>query len=133
MSTTSIRPPSQSLRGSSSTQSQPAQSLLQARIAQKRAELDSLKQLRDLSANLTAQLEQLETKLSQLNDGAQSVALVLANWENVLSVIRMAGMKTGDVVAEKAGERSPEKETEEQKLPVPLVRIPMQATLETGG
>jgi DASH complex subunit DAD2 len=68
-------------------------SALHARIAQKRQELHNLTQLRDLSAELTAQLETLQARLGQLKDGAQSVGLVLANWENVLGVIRMVGTK----------------------------------------
>ncbi|KAK5039826.1 DASH complex subunit dad2 [Exophiala sideris] len=69
---------------------QPSQSLLQTRINAKRAELDNLRQLRDLSANLANQLSTLEAKLTTLRDGTQSVALVLANWENVLRAISMA-------------------------------------------
>ena len=79
-STASLRQPSQSQ----------SQAILQARIASKRAELENLRQLRDLSANLAAQLAALEAKLGTLRDGAQSVALVLANWENVLRAIGMA-------------------------------------------
>ena len=83
-STGSLRQP---LHSQSHSQSQ---SILQARIAAKRAELENLRQLRDLSANLAAQLAALEAKLGTLRDGAQSVALVLANWENVLRAIGMA-------------------------------------------
>ncbi|KAJ4524772.1 DASH complex subunit dad2 [Exophiala dermatitidis] len=67
-----------------------SQSLLQTRIAAKRAELENLRALRDLSANLATQLSTLEEKLGTLRDGSQSVALVLANWENVLRAINMA-------------------------------------------
>jgi DASH complex subunit DAD2 len=71
----------------------PSQSLLQTRINAKRAELENLGQLRDLSANLANQLGALERKLGTLRDGAQSVALVLANWDNVLRAISMAASK----------------------------------------
>lgn len=71
-------------------QSNQTQSALQTRINAKRAELENLRQLRDLSGNLAEQLSALEGKLSTLKDGAQSVALVLANWENVLRAINMA-------------------------------------------
>jgi len=50
-------------------------------------------QLRDLSANLANQLSTLEQKLGTLKDGAHSVALVLANWENVLRAINLAASK----------------------------------------
>ncbi|KIW87025.1 uncharacterized protein Z519_12322 [Cladophialophora bantiana CBS 173.52] len=129
----------------------PAQSHLQARIASKRAELENLRQLCDLSAHLTSQLEQLEKKLGSLRDGAQAVALVLANWENVLQVIGMAAMKVPkpppapdvetvpdrDVEGKMAGKskqtQGHDQELPEQELPVPLVRIPVQPKAEDGG
>lgn len=110
------------------------QSALQTRINSKRAELENLSQLRDLSANLANQLSTLEQKLGTLKDGAHSVALVLANWENVLRAINMAAMKVpipkdqNDNNGEQTeidDEKEKEKETA-QELPVPLVRIPVQ-------
>jgi DASH complex subunit DAD2 len=80
------------LRQPSQTQTQ-TQSALQTRINAKRAELENLLQLRDLSANLANQLSTLEQKLGTLKDGAHSVALVLANWENVLRAINLAASK----------------------------------------
>ena len=122
--TTSIR--------SSLNQPPAASSALQARINQKRAELENLRQLRDLSGNLTQQLEVLEQKLGTLKDGAQSVALVLANWENVLGVIRMAGMRVpmpkDDGIGKQEGEAG--EQAQKQELPVPLVRIPIQVQQE---
>ncbi|OCT46175.1 DASH complex subunit DAD2 [Cladophialophora carrionii] len=123
-------------------------SALQARIAQKRQELLNLTQLRDLSADLTSQLETLQAKLGQLNDGAQSVGLVLANWENVLGVIRMVGMTVptpvpkaehdddgrGDGAVEEENGRRPKDDQQPQlELPVPLVRIPVQPKTGGGG
>lgn len=57
----------QSLSASASTQS----SALQQRINEKRVELENLKQLRDLSAGLAGQMEQLEQKLSTLSGGTE--------------------------------------------------------------
>lgn len=59
----------QSAYGSTSSTSQ--SSALQHRINEKRAELDNLKQLRDLSAGLAGQMEQLEEKLSTLSEGTE--------------------------------------------------------------
>lgn len=65
--TSSLRHPS--IGGSlSSTGQSPA---LVARINEKRAELENLKQLRDLSAGLAAQMETLERKLATLSDGTE--------------------------------------------------------------
>lgn len=46
-------------------------SALQQRIVEKKAELENLKQLRDLSAGLAGQMEQLEEKLSTLSNGTE--------------------------------------------------------------
>lgn len=94
---TSILPPStSSLRQSSipntlsSASSSSSSAALQSRIASKRQELEQLRQLRDLSGALATQMSALEAKLATLRDGAESVACVLANWDNVLQAIRMA-------------------------------------------
>ena len=133
---------SSSLRNNSL--SQPGQSALQARINSKRLELQNLQQLRDLSQTLTTHLETLEGKLGSLRDGAQSVALVMANWGSVLGVIRMAGMRVpvpkaegheeGETDGGENGEPEDVKGKEkQQELPVPLVRIPVQPKGEGGG
>ncbi len=44
---------------------------LLARINEKKAELENLKQLRDLSGGLAAQMQALEEKLSTLSDGTE--------------------------------------------------------------
>lgn len=62
---------------SASTSSSAQSSALQARINEKRAELENLKQLRDLSAGLAGQMEQLEEKLNTLSDGTQGMQLLI--------------------------------------------------------
>lgn len=84
--TSHIRPSSGLANPSASTQS----SILQARIAEKKAELESLKQLRDLSGGLAEQMQQLEAKLATLSSGTEAVAEVLGNWSHVLRAIYMA-------------------------------------------
>jgi len=101
--------------------------VLIARINEKRAELENLKQLRDLSAGLASQMEALQQKLATLSDGTEAVADVLSNWHNVLRAINMASMKIpkpkedSDIV----NGDSIQKETE-VPLPQTLVRIPTQ-------
>ena len=63
---------------------------LQARINEKKLELESLKQLRDLSAGLAGQMQQLEEKLGTLSTGTEAVAAVMGNWATVLRAIHMA-------------------------------------------
>ena len=63
---------SSQLRGTIGAASSASQSpALIARIEEKRAELESLKQLRDLSAAVASQMEALEEKLSTLSDGTE--------------------------------------------------------------
>lgn len=49
--------------------------MLVARINEKKAELENLKQLRDLSGGLAAQMQALEDKLSTLSDGTEGQQL----------------------------------------------------------
>lgn len=78
-------------RTSNSTSTHSAQSsILQSRINEKKVELENLKQLRDLSAGLAGQMQQLEDKLATLSNGTEAVAAVLSNWHNVLRAIHMA-------------------------------------------
>jgi hypothetical protein len=53
--------------------------ILTSRIAEKQAEYESLSQLRDLSAGLASQMENLETKLHCLADGTESMAFSTEN------------------------------------------------------
>lgn len=46
---------------------------LVARIEEKKAELENLRQLRDLSAAVAGQMEALEQKLSTLSDGTEGL------------------------------------------------------------
>ncbi|KAM3479689.1 hypothetical protein MY5147_001602 [Beauveria neobassiana] len=48
------------------------QSALSARIEEKRAELEHLKELKDLSGAVASQMEALEQKLSTLTDGTEA-------------------------------------------------------------
>lgn len=63
----SLRHPS---AGCSQASSNPSPMLV-ARINEKRAELENLRQLRDLSSGLASQMQTLEDKLSTLSDGAE--------------------------------------------------------------
>ncbi len=55
--------------------------ILAARVAEKRQELENLKELRDLSAGLAGQMSVLEEKLATLSDGTEgSLRLQDAIW-----------------------------------------------------
>ncbi|KAM7220470.1 DASH complex subunit DAD2 [Rhypophila decipiens] len=108
----------QTSNAASSTGQSPA---LVARVNEKRAELENLKELRDLSAAVAAQMEALEQKLATLSDGTEAIAMVMNNWHNVLRAINMASAKL------------PKPKTEESAasegavlLPQTFVRIPTE-------
>lgn len=52
--------------------------MLIARINEKQTELESLKQLRDLSAGLAMQMQTLKEKLSTLSDGTEGQRFTLS-------------------------------------------------------
>lgn len=108
--------------------SQTQSSGLVARIASKKAELDNLRQLRDLSGALAAQMQVLEDKLSTLNNGTEAVACVLANWDNVLQAISMASKKVIQLKGTTDEILSARKDDAQADAPLPatLVRIPAE-------
>ena len=128
---THLRNPS--LAGSSHASNSP----LAARIAEKKAELANLRELRDLSAQLANQMSQLEDKLRTLSDGTEAVAAVLGNWHNVLRAIHMASTKIP--MPKEDGEAQAYKSNVDDtgvELPQTLVRIPaedVQQPPEGGG
>jgi len=66
------RPISSHMRAPSASVSSSGQSpALLARIEEKKAELENLKELRELSAAVATQMEALEQKLSTLSDGTE--------------------------------------------------------------
>jgi DASH complex subunit DAD2 len=100
---------------------------LQARINEKKLELESLKQLRDLSAGLAGQMQQLEEKLATLSNGTEAVAAVMGNWATVLRAIHMASAKLPQApdAADAQGQQEEDNDAK-QALPQTLVRIPIQ-------
>ncbi|CAG7919972.1 unnamed protein product [Penicillium olsonii] len=112
-----------------SSQSQQS-SALSARIAAKKAELENLRQLRDLSGTLAIQMQALESKVSTLKDGTEAVAYVLSNWDNVLRAITLASQKASGL-HEPTEAESKGADTKE-RLPATLVRIPAEPREKTG-
>ncbi|PLB34568.1 DASH complex subunit DAD2 [Aspergillus candidus] len=106
--------------------SQQQSTALASRIAAKQAELDNLKQLRDMSASLAVQMQTLESKLGTLKDGTEAVACVLANWDNVLRAIGMASTNVAHTkgTTGQASGAGPKDGTSDGPMPATLVRIP---------
>ncbi|KAJ2980754.1 hypothetical protein NUW58_g6865 [Xylaria curta] len=97
---------------------------LLARVNEKKAELENLRELRDLSAAVADQMEALQQKLATLSDGTEAIATVVGNWHNVLQAINMASAKIPNPRAAENGQTS----IEESEVPLPqtLVRIPTE-------
>ncbi|KAI1497389.1 DASH complex subunit Dad2-domain-containing protein [Biscogniauxia marginata] len=109
-----------------SAQSAGQSSVLLARIDEKKAELDNLKELRDLSAAVAEQMEALEQKLATLSDGTEAIATVLGNWHNVLRAINMASAKIPSPRNADDGQLSSQEDPDSVPLPQTLVRIPTE-------
>ncbi|KAK5790956.1 hypothetical protein VI817_006265 [Penicillium citrinum] len=124
----SSRPTSMLPGGLRQPASQPS-SALATRIAAKKAELENLRQLRDLSGTLAMQMQALESKITTLKDGTEAVACVLANWDNVLRAISLASRKASSLDEAAGPEVEDQRET---RLPATLVRIPAEATEKVG-
>ncbi|KAE8136140.1 DASH complex subunit Dad2-domain-containing protein [Aspergillus pseudotamarii] len=137
---TSMRP-SMSSTGSSFRQPsthhaapQQQSSALTARIASKKAELDNLKQLRDMSCALAMQMQVLEEKIGTLKDGTEAVACVLANWDNVLRSISMASkaVTVQRPIMQNPNPLSKDDKTGDSPMPATLVRIPADQAAMAG-
>ncbi|CRL19941.1 DASH complex, subunit Dad2 [Penicillium camemberti] len=118
-----------SMRQPSGSQSQQS-SALSARIAAKKAELENLRQLRDLSGTLAIQMQALDSKISTLKDGTEAVAYVLSNWDNVIRAITLASSKAGGLCDPESDSKNVEKPRND--LPSTLVRIPAEPRDKTG-
>ncbi|KAK7980132.1 hypothetical protein PG990_002996 [Apiospora arundinis] len=115
------------LRQGSTTSNPNAQSTgqsaaLLSRINEKKAELENLKELRELSAAVANEMEALEQKLSTLSDGTEAIATVLNNWHNVLRAINMASAK----IPKPSESKETASNEETAPLPQTLVRIPTE-------
>lgn len=95
---------------------------LQEKISAKREELRDLQDLRKFTGLLVSQLEQIESKLDSMADGAESVALILSNWQNVVNSVSLASLGVLKYSAKDYEERAP--------LPECLVRIDLEKDKE---
>ncbi|KAI1187939.1 DASH complex subunit Dad2-domain-containing protein [Nemania serpens] len=113
-----------STNGNPNAQSTGQSAALLARVNEKKAELENLRELRDLSAAVADQMEALQQKLATLSDGTEAIATVVGNWHNVLQVINMASAKIPSL--RPAGDGQTAVEEPEVPLPQTLVRIPTE-------
>ncbi|KAE8147086.1 DASH complex subunit Dad2-domain-containing protein [Aspergillus avenaceus] len=127
----SIRPPN-----SHHNMSQQQSSALAARITLKKAELENLRQLRDMSGTLAVQMQALEQKIGTLKDGTEAVACVLANWDNVLRAISMASSAAKLTSIGRPTEQDPVLGGDvmnKSHMPATMVRIPAEKEMSGGS
>ena len=86
-------------------------SVYQQKIAEKRQDLERLQEFKQLTEQLANQLDQIGDKLDTMKDGAASVALILANWQNVIKSISLASLGLAN------------SQSSSEPLPEPLVRV----------
>ncbi|KAG5520029.1 hypothetical protein PMAC_001105 [Pneumocystis sp. 'macacae'] len=91
-------------------------SVLTAKIREKKHEYENLLQLKELSAKLVIQMEQLEKKMETLVGGTEAVASVLENWQNVFRIINIASAKLQKKIVSN--------KEDDIDMPETLVRIP---------
>ena len=65
----------------------------QARIEEKKEELENLLLIKEYSAKLLFQINELDKKMDQLCEGTETVANVLASWETVFKAIKLSNGK----------------------------------------
>ncbi|CDO51901.1 hypothetical protein DV451_000236 [Geotrichum candidum] len=87
------------------------------RLAEKQRELAHFVELQNMSAELVAELELLETRLGNLATGTEKVAVVLQNWGNIARALTLASSNLTNIREEDYEDRA------NPPLPETLVRI----------
>ncbi|KAG4305081.1 hypothetical protein PORY_001251 [Pneumocystis oryctolagi] len=94
-------------------------STLTAKIQEKKHEYENLLQLKEFSAKLVMQMEQLEKKMKTLVGGTEVVASVLENWQNVFRTINIASIELQ--------KKTVSNKEDDLDMPETLVRIPISS------
>lgn len=93
------------------------------KIAEKRENLEKLREFKQLTSDLVNQLESIGDKLETMNEGTTSVALILSNWKSVIQSISLASMALINQQNNHDNDDNNPKQGEDEKFPEPLVRI----------
>ncbi|KAI5952977.1 DAD2 [Candida theae] len=62
------------------------------KIAEKRANLELLREFKTLTDELANELESIGDRLETVRDGTSSVALILSNWQRIIQSISLASL-----------------------------------------
>jgi DASH complex subunit DAD2 len=115
-------------RGVPAANKEGMQQRIQQRIAAKEQEYESLLQLKQHADTLLASMKQLETELSTLSQGTETVASVMANWANVFKAINISTInlqKQQEAQDDEAEGVTLQSSDTTKEMPGTLVRIPI--------
>lgn len=91
------------------------------KIAEKRTNLEKLREFKQLTSDLVIQLESIGNKLETMNEGTASVGLILSNWQSVIKSISLASLAL--VNNQEDQDTRNNNNQQDDKFPEPLVRI----------
>lgn len=86
------------------------------KIAEKRANLELLREFKTLTDELANELELISDRLETMRDGTSSVALILSNWQRIIQSISLASLSLLKLTTN--GQN-----VERDAYPEPLIRI----------
>ena len=82
------------------------------KIAEKRSNLDQLREFRSLADDLVNELENIGEDLGRMKGGTASIASIVANWQNVIQSISLASIGLMRLVNENAANEEEKEEME---------------------
>ncbi|KAI5960863.1 DAD2 [Candida margitis] len=91
------------------------------KIAEKRANLELLREFKTLTEELATELESIGDRLETMKDGTSSVALILSNWQRIIQSISLASLSLL-----KSTNHPSNGVAEQDVYPEPLIRINLQ-------
>ena len=86
------------------------------KIAEKRANLELLREFKTLTDELANELELISDRLETMRDGTSSVALILSNWQRIIQSISLASLSLLKLT-------SNGQNVDRDAYPEPLIRI----------
>ncbi|KAI3404364.2 DAD2 [Candida oxycetoniae] len=90
-------------------------SAIYQKISEKRANLEKLREFKNLTNDLANELERIGDQLETMKDGTESIASIMKTWQSVIQSINLASIGLLRM--------SEDKLSNEMNLPEPLVRI----------
>lgn len=97
------------------------------KIAEKRANLELLREFKTLTDELANELEIIGDRLETMRDGTSSVALILSNWQRIIQSISLASLSLLKLTND-----GPNGVVDRDAYPEPLIRINLDDNEQEG-